>query len=266
MKLKVKNINRYLFHLLLFIIYGFLLAPIIIVVISAFDPAYTFTFPPRGITFKWFLSFFTNTTFMTSFFKVSLPLAIAAALISTPLGLLGSWGLVRYNFKGKNILETFFILPMLVPEVLMGIALLLFFIKLEIKATFIALTIGHIILTIPYTVRTITASLHGMDKSLEEAAMILGATKLQSFLKITLPLIRSGIISGALFCFMISFGNINFTLFLTGPETATIPIHIYSEIQWQGDPTIAAISTIQIMVIGLILLIVNRAFGIRFAM
>ena len=148
----------------------------------------------------------------------------------------------------------------------MGIALLLFFIKLDIKATFLALTLGHVILTIPYTVRTVTASLHGMDRSLEEAAMILGATKFQTFFKITLPLIRSGIISGALFCFMISFGNINFTLFLTGPQTATIPIHIYSEIQWQGDPTIAAISTVQVLVIGLILLLVNRAFGIRFAL
>lgn len=266
MRLKTRKINQYLFKILLFAIYSLLLAPIIVVVIGAFDTSYTPIFPPRGFTFKWFISFFTNPTFMSSFFKVSLPLAVTAALISTPLGILGSWGLVRYNFKGKGFLETYFILPMLIPEVLMGIALLLFFIKLDIKATFFALTLGHVILTIPYTVRTVTASLHGMDRSLEEAAMILGATKFQTFFKITLPLIRSGIISGALFCFMISFGNINLTLFLTGPQTATIPIHIYSEIQWQGDPTIAAISTVQILVIGLILLLVNKFFGIRFAL
>ena len=266
MRFKTKKINQYIFKMLLFAIYCFLLAPIIIVLISSVDPSPSFVFPPSGVSFKWFLSFFNNTTFMTSFFKVSLPLGVAAALISTPLGLLGALGLVRYKFKGRDFLETFFILPMLVPEVLMGIALLLFFIKLNIKATFFALTMGHVILTIPYTVRSISASLHGVDRMLEEAAILLGATRLQVFFKVTLPLIRSGLISGALFCFIISFSNINFTLFITGPQTATIPIHIFSEIQWQGDPTIAAISAVQIMVIGLILLLVNRAFGIRFAL
>jgi len=175
-------------------------------------------------------------------------------------------GLVRYSFKGKNFLETFFVLPMLVPEVLLGVALLLFFIKIQLNLTLFSLIIAHIVITIPYVVRTVSVSLHGVDPMLEEAAKMLGATKVQAFFKVTLPLIRSGIISGALFSFIISFGDINLSLFLTGPNTATIPVHIFSEIQWQGDPTIAAISAIQILIVGLILGLINKTFKIRMAL
>jgi putative spermidine/putrescine transport system permease protein len=155
---------------------------------------------------------------------------------------------------------------MLVPQVLLGIALLLFFIQLGIKATFLSLIIGHVVLAIPYVVRTVSASLHGINPMVEEASRMLGATKIQTFFKVTLPLIRSGIISGALFCFIISFGDINLALFITGPKTVTVPVHIFSEIQWQGDPTIAAISTVQVAIIGMLLLLVNRIFRIRMAM
>jgi putative spermidine/putrescine transport system permease protein len=101
---------------------------------------------------------------------------------------------------------------------------------------------------------------------IEEAAHILGANKIRVFFKVTLPLIRSGIISGALFSFIISFGDINLALFLTGPQTATVPVHIFSEIQWQGDPTIAAISTVQVIIVGVILMVINKIFKIRMAM
>ncbi len=203
---------------------------------------------------------------MTSFFRVSLPVAIVVAFIATPIGILGAFGLVRYTFKGRAFMETYFILPMLVPQVLLGIALLLFFIKLDIKATFFSLIIGHVVLAIPYVVRTVSAALHGVNPMLEEAATILGASKLQTFFKVTLPLIRSGIISGALFSFIISFGDINLALFITGPKTVTVPVHIFSEIQWQGDPTIAAISTVQVLMIGVILMLVNKIFRIRMAL
>lgn len=266
MRLKRKKVSQYIFKALVVAIYFSLLAPIAIIVISSFDPSPNFVFPPQGFSFRWFISFLNHTTFMNSFFKISLPLAIITALVSTPLGVLGAYGLVRYKFKGREFLGTYFMLPMLVPEVLLGVSLLLFFILLNVKATFFSLVLGHVILTIPYVVRTVSASLQGLNLMLEEAAMMLGATKVQTFFKVTLPLIRSGIISGALFCFIISFGNINFTLFLIGPQTATIPIHIFSEIQWQGDPTIAAISTVQILLIGLILLLVNKIFRIRLAL
>jgi putative spermidine/putrescine transport system permease protein len=266
MRFKRKKIGQYLFSISLVAIYCFILAPIVIIVVVSFDATPNFLFPPPGLSVRWFISFFTNETFMTSFFRVSLPVAIVVAFIATPVGILGAFGLVRYTFKGRSFMETYFILPMLVPQVLLGIALLLFFIKLDIKATFFSLIIGHVVLAIPYVVRTVSAALHGVNPMLEEAATMLGASKVQTFFKVTLPLIRSGIISGALFSFIISFGDINLALFITGPKTVTVPVHIFSEIQWQGDPTIAAISTVQVVMIGVILLLVNKIFRIRMAL
>jgi putative spermidine/putrescine transport system permease protein len=102
-----------------------------------------------------------------------------------------------------------------------------------------------------------------MDPRLEEAAMSLGATRAQAFFKVTLPLLRSSLLSGAIFAFIISFSDINLALFLSGPQSTSLPVHIFSQIQWQGDPTSAAASTMQIVVIGLMILVVQRIFRLR---
>jgi len=112
-------------------------------------------------------------------------------------------------------------------------------------------------------VRSVIAGLVGMDPRLEEAAMSLGATRVQAFFKVTLPLLRSSLLSGAIFAFIISFSDINLALFLSGPQSTNLPVHIFSQIQWQGDPTIAAASTLQILIIGLLILIVQRIFRLR---
>jgi ABC-type spermidine/putrescine transport system permease subunit II len=109
----------------------------------------------------------------------------------------------------------------------------------------------------------VTAGLVGMDSRLEEAAMSLGATRVQAFFRVTLPLLRSSLLSGAIFAFIISFSDINLALFLSGPQSTSLPVHIFSQIQWQGDPTIAAASTLQILIIGLLILVVQRLFRLR---
>ncbi len=115
----------------------------------------------------------------------------------------------------------------------------------------------------PYVIRSVTAGLVGMDPRLEEAAMSLGASRIQAFFKVTLPLLRSSLLSGAIFAFIISFSDINLALFLSGPESTSLPVHLFSQIQWQGDPTIAAASTLQIVIIGLLILLVQRVFRLR---
>jgi putative spermidine/putrescine transport system permease protein len=102
-----------------------------------------------------------------------------------------------------------------------------------------------------------------LDPRLEEAAMSLGATRVRAFFMVTLPLLRSSLVSGAIFAFIISFSDINLALFLTGPQSTSLPVHIFSEIQWQGDPTIAAASSMQIVIIGLLILVVQRIFRLR---
>ena len=149
------------------------------------------------------------------------------------------------------------------PQILLGAALYLFYARLAVPASIWTLLLGHVVICTPYVIRSVTAGLVGMDPRLEEAAMSLGATRLQAFFKVTLPLLRSSLLSGAIFAFIISFSDINLALFLSGPQSTSLPVQIFSQIQWQGDPTIAAASTLQILVIGLLIVVVQRIFRLR---
>lgn len=245
------------------VVYVGLLAPLVVVVAISFGPSATFAFPPTGLTLHWFAAFFASTAFVSSFFQVSLVVGLLAAAIAMVLGTAAAVGIVRFRFFGREAVETFFLAPLFVPQILLGAALYLFYARLSVQASIWTLLAGHLVICTPYVIRSVTAGLVGMDPRLEEAAMSLGATRLQAFFKVTLPLMRSSLLSGAIFAFIISFSDINLALFLSGPHSTSLPVQIFSQIQWQGDPTIAAASTLQIVIIGLLILIVQRIFRLR---
>ena len=240
-----------------------LLAPLVVVVAVSFGTSAAFEFPPRSLTLHWFEAFFASQAYVTAFFQVSLVVGVLAAVLATLLGTCAALGLVRFHFRGREVVETFFLAPLLVPEILLGAALYLFYASLAIRASIWTLLLGHLVICTPYVIRSVTAGLVGLDPRLEEAAMSLGATRVQAFFKVTLPLLKPSLVSGAIFAFIISFSDINLALFLTGPTSTSLPVHIFSEIQWQGDPTIAAASSLQIAIIGVLILIVQRAFRLR---
>ena len=244
-------------------IYLGLLAPLVVVIAVSFGPSAAFAFPPAGFTLHWFAEFFASDAYVRSFFRVSLVVGVLSGTIATLLGTAAAVGLVRFRFAGREALETFFLVPLLVPEILLAAALYLLYARLTIQASIWTLLCGHLVICTPYVIRSVTAGLVGMDPRLEEAAMSLGATRAQAFFKVTLPLLRSSLLSGAIFAFIISFSDINLALFLSGPQSTSLPVHIFSQIQWQGDPTIAAASTMQIVVIGLMVLVVQRIFRLR---
>jgi ABC-type spermidine/putrescine transport system permease subunit II len=248
---------------LVVLVYIGLLAPLVVVVAVSFGPSAAFEFPPSGFTLRWFEAFFASREFVTSFFRISLVVGLLAALVATLLGTAAAVSLVRFRFPGREALETFFLLPLLVPQILLGAALYLLYARLAIQASIWTLLCGHLIICTPYVIRSVTAGLVGMDPRLEEAAMSLGATRIQAFFKVTLPLLRSSLLSGAIFAFIISFSDINLALFLSGPESTSLPVHLFSQIQWQGDPTIAAASSLQIVIIGTLILVVQRIFRLR---
>jgi ABC-type spermidine/putrescine transport system permease subunit II len=245
------------------VIYLCLLAPLAVVIAVSFGPSAAFEFPPAGVTFHWFEAFFASKPFVTSFFEVSLVVGLLAAALATALGTAAAIGLVRFRFFGREAVETFFLMPLLVPQILLGAALYLFYARLAIQPSIFTLLWGHLIICTPYVIRSVTAGLAGMDPRLEEAAVSLGATRLQAFFKVTFPLLQSSLLSGAIFAFIISFSDINLALFLSGPESTSLPVHLFSQIQWQGDPTIAAASTLQIVIIGTLILVVQRIFRLR---
>ncbi|MGE0714145.1 MAG: ABC transporter permease [Alphaproteobacteria bacterium] len=254
-------------HLLLLpvvlLVYLGLLAPLIVVIGVSFNAGSGLTFPPAGLSLRWYAAFAANDGFVRAFFAVSLPVALLTAIAATAIGLLAAIGIVRFRFPGQKALETFFLTPVFIPHILLGMALYLYYARLGFKASVLSLALGHLVICAPYVVRTIAASLAGINPRLEEAARSLGAGPVQAFVKVVMPLLFSSMMSGMTFAFIISFSDINLSMFLSGPGVSTLPLQILAQLQWGGDPTIAAASALQILVVGGLLAMVQRLFGLK---
>ena len=187
-----------------------------------------------------------------------------ATLIGLALGVPAALCVVRFQFGFRAPLASLLLMPLIVPGVVLGTSMYVFHVELEngldvdVIGTFYALVAGHVVIVIPWVVRLITASLAGVDRSTEEAAQNLGANAWVTFWRITLPAIRPGIVAGALFGFVTSFGNLEMSLFLVGPGRTTLPIVILQYLEWKIDPTIAAVSVVQILLIAGAMLITDR--------
>jgi putative spermidine/putrescine transport system permease protein len=241
--------------------YVLLLAPLVVIVAISFGSSPNYDFPPSGFSLRWYEAFFSSREFVRSFFQVSLVLGLLAAVISTLLGTLAAIGLVRLRFRGREALEAFFLSPLFIPEILFGAALYLIYARLGVRPSMTTLLLGHVVICSPFVIRNVTAGLVGLDPRLEEAAMSLGAGKVQAFLKVALPLTQSSMLSGFIFAFIISFSDINLALFLSGPNSTTLPVHIFNILLFEGDPSVAAASTLQIVIVGALIWTVQRIFG-----
>jgi len=244
-------------------VYALLLAPLVVVIAVSFGSSSTFDFPPKGLSLRWYRAFFSSETFVRSFFRVSQVIGLSTALVATVVGALAAIGLVRLRFRGRQAVETFFLSPLVVPHILLGAAVYLYLARLAWPTSSITLLLGHIVIATPYVIRCVTAGLVGMDPRLEEAAMSLGCSRAQAFVKVTLPLLRSSLVTGAVFAFIISFSDINLALFLAGPGAPSLPVHIFAQIQFEADPSIAAASALQIVIVGGLILLVQRLFRLR---
>jgi putative spermidine/putrescine transport system permease protein len=238
-----------------------LLAPIIIIVAISFNPGEVEAFPPTGFSLRWYFEFFQSDTFVHSFFFVSLPIAVIVAMIATLLGVMAGYVLVRRAVPFRDGLQSLLLAPLIIPAVISGFALLLFFSRYDLQMPYVNLVIGHTLITVPYTTLTSMTSIYGMDDEVEEASRILGASGLETFVYVTLPLIKSGVIAGFLLAFIISFTDIYIALFLSGGNTVTLPLAIFQFLQWETSPIISAISTIQIVLILVVILVISRFVG-----
>ena len=230
----------------LVLLYLLLLGPYLIIFISAFGAESTLVFPPSGFSLRWYINVFATTQFMTSFW-LSLRIGLLATAIALVLGIPIAYALVRFRFRGQAWLETLFSAPILVPGLVIGFAMLRYFILLGDLSVFFGLLIGHIAILFPYSVRVVSSSLRNLDPAIEEAAISLGAGRLRSFLLVVLPNIRSGIGAAFILAFIVSFNNVPVSLFLTGPGVTTLPISMLVYMEYYFDPTIAALSTLLII-------------------
>lgn len=224
-----------------------LISPILVVIPMSFSSASFFQFPPPGYSLKWYLSFFDNKEWVVGLLR-SLFIAFFTSILSTILGIMASLAVTRLNFWGKKVFMTLMVAPMIIPVIITGVALYHSFAPLNLTNSFVGLILAHTVLAIPVVFVTVTASLKGMDRNLEWAALGLGSTPLGAFFKVTLPLIRPGVLSGALFAFIISLDEVVVTMFLAGAKTKTLPIAMWENLRIQVDPTMAAVSTILIAI------------------
>ncbi|NDB68421.1 MAG: ABC transporter permease [Methylocystaceae bacterium] len=221
------------------------------------------SFPPDGYSLRWFSALAEYREFASGFI-LSLQVGVIATFVGLVLGLPAALVIVRSQINGRGLLNSLLLAPMVVPGVVLGTALYVFQIETEIATglpvmgSFLGLVIAHSLIVVPWTVRLICANLVGIDRTIEEAAYNLGAGPITTFFKITLPMIRPGLVAATLFGFVASFGNLEMSLFLVGPGRTTLPIAILQYLEWKIDPTVAAASVLQIALIALALLITDH--------
>lgn len=253
--------GRYAMGTLVTMIYVFLLAPVVIIIFTSFNPTESNSFPPIGFSLRWYAKFLESGGFVDAF-RFSLWLGAIAAVGATVIGFLSAYGIVRFLGRRREAGQSLALLPIMIPHILISISLLLALTIVPFPELG-GLIVGHIVICLPFTIAGIIASLEGVDAQLELAAMTLGASRLRTLWEVVIPLIAPGLLSALIFAFIVSFGDVYIALFLSGPGRTTLPIEIFSYMQWESTPVVAAITTVQILLIIVLGLIVERLVGLR---
>jgi putative spermidine/putrescine transport system permease protein len=261
--LLTRSISKFAFLSLVFLAYAVILAPVLTVIVVSFFSGQIVSFPPDGWTLRWFANAWSHKEFAEGLLT-SLELALVATAIGVPLGSMAAYGINRGRFAGKGVVSTLLLGPLAVPAIIAGTALYIFYIQAEfvIDRTIVGSTAGlvaaHVLLTIPWTVKLVSAGMEGLDMRVEEAAANLGAAPGVVIWRITIPMLRSGIVAACMFSFIQSFENLELSLLLTGPGKITLPVAMLNYLEFRIDPTLAAVGTLQILLIGVLMVLTDR--------
>ena len=224
----------------------YLILPVLAIVPLSFSSSTFLVYPIPGWSLRWYQNLIVSTEWRMAA-KNSFIVAPSATVVATVLGTLAAIGLTKANFRGKALLMAILISPMIVPVVVVGVGMYLFFAPLGLANTYIGLILAHASLGVPFVVTTVAATLQGFNYNLVRASLSLGANPVKTFFRITLPVIAPGVISGALFAFATSFDEVVVTLFLAGADQTTLPRQMFTGIRENISPTIAALATILII-------------------
>lgn len=244
--------GRIVFWAICLLIFSYLVFPLLIVIPISFSASEFLRFPPEGFSLRWYTEFFSTDEWLDPTL-VSLKVAALTTILATITGTLASFGIVRGRFRGKGFVQAFIISPMIMPHIIIAIGVYFLFAKLHLIGKTLGLVLGHLPLTIPFVVVTVSSSLYGFDTSLEAAAQTMGANRLKTFLLVTYPLIQPGVLAGALFAFIISFDELIVALFICGTRSVTLPKRMYDSLRFEISPAIAAISTLLVLLAILVL-------------
>ena len=227
--------------------YVFLYLPICVLIVFSFNTS-RFSVIWEEFTWDWYVKLIQDPLILDAL-KNSIIVAIAATILSTIIGTLTAYGLYRYRFRGKSLFDGVLFLPIVTPEIVVGISLVIFFVLIHVNLGLNTIIIAHVAFDIPFVMLIVRARLQGMDRSLEEAAMDLGCKPWQVFTLVTLPLIAPALISAFLLTFTLSFDDVVLSAFLSGPGSTTMPLVIFSRARLGLNPSINAVATVIIVVV-----------------
>lgn len=225
------------------LIAAFLLLPVVFIVLLSFGSSRWLAFPPPGWTLKWYQELLADPAWVDAALT-SAKIAAMAAILAVLIGLLASFSLVRGEFRGRQFLRGLLLTPMVLPVVVFAIAIYAFFLRIGLAGTTIGFVIAHTILALPFAIIPIATALEGFDKSIEDAAIVCGASPLQARLRITLPSIRIGIFSAAIVSFLASWDEVVVAIFMASPTLQTLPVKIWGSLRADLSPVVAAASSL----------------------
>lgn len=264
------RLGRLLLRLYCTLVAAFLLAPVVILIATSFTGSETVAFPPVSLSLRWYAKLASHLADspglklgLSGALSVSAQIAAIATAIAVAAGVSAAYAFHVLNFPGKNALRQMFMLPVILPQLVSGVALLLFFSEIGLLGARPRLIIGHSILVLPYVLLTVSATLDVIGVELEEAAIGLGANPVRAFFLVTFPLLMPAIVAGALFAFIISFNTFTVSYFLFSGEAKPLPMWVYEYMTYFQDPTLAALSTMLIVATLVVILVLDRLVGIR---
>lgn len=248
-------------YVLVGLVYMFMLAPVLIVIPVSFTEQEYVLFPPQGFTLKWYEAYFDSESFIEGTW-LSIKLGLFATGIMLIIGTAAAWALSQQRTGFRNVLSSVFLMPLVIPRLVLGIALMIYFSGTFVSGGFFGLLLAHMILILPYVVYIMSANIAGLNPTLVEAAESLGATPTRAFQTITLPLLKGGLVAAAVLGFVQSFDELEMSLFLTGTNLSTLPVNLYHYLEFNSDPMVAAISTVVVIVSTLLVLTAEKFIGL----
>lgn len=255
------DVGGWALRLFTYISMAFLFFPVAITLLVSINPR-EFVLPPTGFTLEWFRAAWASDTFVRAM-GVSLWLGLTATIVANAIGFLAVLAMIRYDFRGKALINLLIMSPLLIPTTIFSLALYVFFARLGFGAGIPALVIGHTLHVLPFAVRILMASMQNFDMSLEEAARNVGAGPVRTLFSITLPVIRTGLLSSLVLCFVLSWNDFPISVFLAPPGWTPLPVELFSYIKYQYDAVGAALASSLILISALAIIVIDRMSGLR---
>ncbi|MBK3745544.1 ABC transporter permease [Paraburkholderia aspalathi] len=237
----------------------FLLLPIIFIIALSFGSSRWLIFPPPSWTMKWYGELFADPRWLEAALT-SAKIAVIVTILSVVFGLLASIALTRGTFRGKAVLRSLFLTPMVLPVVILAVALYALFLRLGLNGTLTGFVVAHLVLALPFSIISISGALESFDHAIEDAAILCGASPWEARFRVTLPAIRHGLFSAAIFSFLISWDEVVLAIFMASPSLQTLPVKVWGSLRQDLSPVIAAAST---LLVGLTILLMIAAALLR---